>query len=151
MSAKPAASSQMSTRHCIVMTALIHPGEYHSPAWALPLRSFSLTTPATSAPERREPIPGSPGPASSQEGVSVGLRRPLKYSRHLPTILGRGQQHTIPTGHSVDSALPPLPLTLDGGPKPFQSRLDVTSLGQAQPDPMSKGLATRPGSRRGPR
>ncbi|KAK0140004.1 hypothetical protein N1851_023076 [Merluccius polli] len=51
---------------------------------ALPPRSF-LTTSATSAPEIGEPTPESPGPASLPEGVSVGLRRSLKYSFHRST------------------------------------------------------------------
>ncbi|KAK0140496.1 hypothetical protein N1851_022532 [Merluccius polli] len=64
--------------------ALRNSGRTSSTPGALPPRSF-LTTSATSAPEIGGPTPESPGPASLPEGVSVGLRRSLKYSFHRST------------------------------------------------------------------
>ena len=43
----------------------------------------------------------------------------------IHNILWRGQQHTIPTVHSVNSTLLPHPQTPDGGPEPFRSRPGV--------------------------
>ncbi|KAK0152077.1 hypothetical protein N1851_006562 [Merluccius polli] len=53
--------------------------------WADLIHPRSPATSATSAPEIGEPTPESPGPASLPEGVSVGLRRSLKYSFHRST------------------------------------------------------------------
>ncbi|TWW61018.1 hypothetical protein D4764_05G0011080 [Takifugu flavidus] len=55
-------------------TALRNSGWISSTPGALPPRSF-LTTSITSAPEIRELVPRSPGPASSLEGMLVVLRR----------------------------------------------------------------------------
>ena len=50
--------------------------------------------------------PGSPGPASSPEASRGNWE---VFPPPIHSILGWNQQHTIPTVHSVDSALLPLP------------------------------------------
>ena len=70
--------------------------------------------------------PRVPGPCFLTKKHGSGIKEVFEeFLSPIHSVLGRGQQHTIPTVHIVDSTLIPFPQTLDGCPEPFRIRPKV--------------------------